>query len=257
MIWHKERDDIKEMKDMKMDALNYRLKASTYISTMALIWLFSALISYILQVTQTKSSIISLVVLLGNLATYILAFLAFRHENSADTLEYDKKNTLLKTLSVLVIPFFVIIILCSLCGNLIMTVLNNEILAETDEELIALGEYYMYKTKYVTDFISNIFHNLNLIGIFAVKIYIDGTKDVRMRNFSLVTFLAVGLHLLCAAAKYIILLASPDNTGSVFFSTLTNVSVYIAYFAVFLLFESRRVGLKKDLAAINKESGIT
>ncbi len=234
------------MKDTRADALYMRYKASGNLSTVALVWLFSALISYLITLTNAKSSLIGIVLFIATLAVFPLTYSAFKSENKAEFYEYDRRNGMLNALCILVWLCFIVTLLAFFLTSIFKMIVDGQ----TDPVTIEKANYVKSKLGYIADLLSNVFSNLNLAGLFAIKIYLDEDKDIKLRRFSFASALLVGFHLLCAVVKYLILYFSAANSGSKFFDALTLILVYLSYFSIFFLFESRKNIIKSELKLI-------
>lgn len=252
---------------MQNNPLLFRLRASKYISVVALVLLFDSVLVYLAQVAGAAGGILSLLVFAARLGVYIALFLAFKLENQAELLSYEKKNGLLKVLQYVCLVFFVLAL-----ASLFLTVVLDAALSNTqDVEKLRLGEPLVRKIKYAIDLVGNVFSNINLIGLFAVKIYLDEDRDKRLRSTSLFSAIVILLHLLAAIAKYLIKYSAidavivdmglrgtafadyPEHTiGSGFFNVFTNILVYVSYALIFFLFEFRRKALQAELAEQKK-----
>ncbi|MDR1630030.1 MAG: hypothetical protein LBS36_07450 [Oscillospiraceae bacterium] len=252
---------------MQNDSLLLRLKASKIVGVVALLLLFDSVLVFFAQIAGAAGGILSLLVFAARIGVYIALFLAFKTENQAELLSYEKKNGLLKALQYVSLAFLVIAIL-----SLLLTLVLDAAVANTlDAEKLRWGEPLVRKIKYAIDLVGNVFSNINLIGLFAVKIYLDEDRDKRLRSTSLFAAIIILLHLLAAIAKYLIkyvainavlvdmathsttLADYPESTiGSGFFNVFTNILVYVSYAVIFFLFEFRRKALQEELAGQKK-----
>lgn len=249
-------------------ALLFRLNATKLISITAIILLLDSILLFMSRYLGSVGNYIGFFVFIARISLYIVLFFVFKYENQAEVLDFDKKNGLLKGLQIASIVFLVVALLSFLLNMLLDAAIANE----QNLNVLRIGIVRVQAIKYAIDLVANVFSNINLIALFAIKIYLDEDKDHKLRSTALASSLIIILHLLAAVVKYLIkyiavgnmledMLANPENSlasyseqaiGSPFFNVFAIIMVYASYLVILLMSDYRRRALQKELA-VQKE----
>ncbi len=210
-----------------------RYGASVSFSNAALAWIANLIwqvIQLFIRANGMISVLLSLIGFVFLLYGAIVSYNAFEYEIQADAMENDTTDRFLPMMkkgvmacivirTVLTIVFVVLSLLfASSVGTTARTQLNG---------LINLA--------------GDVFTSVNILGLFAYKIFIKEGYEQKIKLYSLLSFIAVIAHLLLAELCNILRIRGMSAAGLSYVSLFAAV---LSYICLFLMFEARKAVYK-------------
>lgn len=243
-----------------------RFSASSLMSNAILVWLASALLTFILQgiigLSGSNVGLFGNILLIispaANFIATLMVYSSLKREQQANTIHNSQSNDkFIDVLSRLVICFLIATILISVFYLLLNAYLGTADKYElSDADRLGLAKTYI-QLKLLSNLCAKFFAIPNIIALFAIKFYISDSEDADIKKFALAAILITFGSLLLIVINYVAALISTKdiavlqntNITQSIFGKIANLTGYAPYISQYLLFEARKNKLSKLLSA--------
>lgn len=219
------------MKNKKVYSTPEGLKysASCSFSNASLAWIANLIWQYLIQMIRVQGTTALILAIVGFLLLLygaISAYQGFETEIQADSISNEIPNKTLPKLRKLTMACIIVrfvLILLSVFASLVFSSIKGT------PQYVRIDSFI--------NIIGTVFTAINILVIFAYKIFVDEGYEKKIKIYSLVTLISGIARFLFCELNYLVKFSS--GSGSKFFSVMS-IAMIVSYFSMFLMFEARK-----------------